>query len=495
MVKWITKLFDEKVALNVSYHYDGISGGDMWRHKVRDYLIGCYPEIGVMLDWAEEQDCSPITIEGMDHTPWRWQISEDPRIIAGHLWKFLRMLVEKDAEKTFRAATPALNGLEVWRALNWEINAGRSGRQWELGERLRQPHPVGKYSEVSAAISAFDTLLQEYLAAGGARLPESELKQLLLRTFPQDLRETLMLKATEPETYENFKAHVRVKLAFIMRCRAESRGHGQHARVLEAHMPSSYLDAAQQGDDEQEELPEDQNFEDELNALISRFGGRGAGGRFTKRPQPKRGPNASRSSDRSPDKKSKCTMCGGDHSRDKCPKGYVEPSKRPCFNCGKFGHRAANCPDKPARALEQEGRILVCEVCDDDEYQLIPKSKTIASRPMPRRAVLGDFLKTSNRFEAIERKRREEENEPKDTSEKTLNSNVMHDNSVARILAAVTVTGNSHHEQGKHTCDGCGASWFINKYVGRDCYICKNSESYSMNINNNARNKNNATKP
>ncbi len=143
-------------------------------------------------------------------------------MLSGHLWKFLSMIVDGEAVKTFRAAKPSLNGLEAWRALIWEINAGRDGRQWELGERVRRPTPVTKYSEVSTAISSFDTLLEEYTAAGGRAPPDSELKQLLLQSFPQDLREALMLKATEPDTYEQFKSHVRVKRAFILRCRAEA---------------------------------------------------------------------------------------------------------------------------------------------------------------------------------------------------------------------------------------------------------------------------------
>ncbi len=49
-MKWTTKLFDEKVALTPGYHYDGVTGGDKWRQKVKDYMIGCCPDIRMMLD-------------------------------------------------------------------------------------------------------------------------------------------------------------------------------------------------------------------------------------------------------------------------------------------------------------------------------------------------------------------------------------------------------------------------------------------------------------
>ena len=158
----------------------------------------------------------PINETTINNAPWRYGVVECPHTRSGHLWKFLQLVVEKEAEKTFRAAQE-LNGLEAWRSLVWEINSGRDGRQWELGERVRHPPSVKSFADVSAAISAFDTTLDEFSAAGGTRPSEMELKQCLLRSFPQDLRESLMLKATEPDTYEQFKAHVRTKLAFIMR--------------------------------------------------------------------------------------------------------------------------------------------------------------------------------------------------------------------------------------------------------------------------------------
>jgi len=115
-------------------------------------MIGACPEIKHWLHWAEERDSRGIDKDAIDGVPRTSDMVECPHILSGHLWKFLQMVVHKEAEKTFKAARPELNGLEAWRALIWEINSGRDGRQWELGERVRHPPAVKGYSEVSAAI-------------------------------------------------------------------------------------------------------------------------------------------------------------------------------------------------------------------------------------------------------------------------------------------------------------------------------------------------------
>ena len=43
----------------------------------------------------------------------------------------------------------------------------------------------------------------------------------------------------------------------------------------------------------------------------------------------------------------KCANCGGPHGTRACPNPDVPMDQRPCFNCNKKGHRAADC-SKPA---------------------------------------------------------------------------------------------------------------------------------------------------
>ncbi len=53
VVKWSSKLFDDRTALSDLYAFDGEKGGDAWRTRVRGYFIGCCPEMADWLDWAE----------------------------------------------------------------------------------------------------------------------------------------------------------------------------------------------------------------------------------------------------------------------------------------------------------------------------------------------------------------------------------------------------------------------------------------------------------
>ena len=61
-VTWASRLFEDKVALDTNYHWDGSDkGGDSWRETLRGYFIGCCPEIQPLLDWAESRDATPIS--------------------------------------------------------------------------------------------------------------------------------------------------------------------------------------------------------------------------------------------------------------------------------------------------------------------------------------------------------------------------------------------------------------------------------------------------
>ena len=123
---------------------------------------------------------------------------EDGIILSGLVWKFLQICCTKHASTTFNAVKPELNGLEVWRALVWEINQGRSSRMLTLRNEVHKPTPVKDYKGVSNSISRYDIVIQDFIAAGGTRPSDSELKQSFLASLPSALREALLLKATEP---------------------------------------------------------------------------------------------------------------------------------------------------------------------------------------------------------------------------------------------------------------------------------------------------------
>ena len=44
-VTWQTKIFEDKMALDDLYRYNGVKGGDEWRSRIRGYFIGCCPSL------------------------------------------------------------------------------------------------------------------------------------------------------------------------------------------------------------------------------------------------------------------------------------------------------------------------------------------------------------------------------------------------------------------------------------------------------------------
>ncbi len=69
----IEKLFDDKVALSKEYSFDGTTGGDRWRVKLRGYWISRCPALMPMLDWAEKREASPVHVGDLYGRTWRRQ--------------------------------------------------------------------------------------------------------------------------------------------------------------------------------------------------------------------------------------------------------------------------------------------------------------------------------------------------------------------------------------------------------------------------------------
>ena len=55
------------------------------------------------------------------------------------------------------------------------------------------------------------------------------------------------------------------------------------------------------------------------------------------------------------ERKVKCGNSGEEHATRECPKPMLEISKRKCFECGKEGHEARNCPEKKKKSGEGRG--------------------------------------------------------------------------------------------------------------------------------------------
>ena len=384
------KLFDDKVALSQEYGYSGGDGGDRWRAKARGYIISKCPDMLGVLNWVEKCDQKEIT-EGMltektmygQHGGFFMTELCVPRL-SGVLWGFLNTCLKGEAHTVFEGAD-LLNGLEGWRLVVQDIQRGRSIRMATLRKLVKHPPHVTKLEDVASAMLKYQNVLKEYKAVDGILPSEEEQKSDLLDTLPQELRENLMWRATNKpeERLSDFQNHIRGTVNEILFHRGKLSNTVNTVEI-------------QEGVDKVSEL------ENMLGAMMQRMGFKPNGGSFS---MPRAGAPRPEGARRPPsDRPARCANCGGlNHTKDECPKPKVPMNQRPCHECGKPGHIAANCRSKGGRNAglvedEDEGDDVLCM-----EFQDVCSTRR-RGRPVPRPATLADFVPTvtKNRFRALE---------------------------------------------------------------------------------------------
>ena len=118
---------------------------------------------------------------------------------------------------------------------------------------------------------------------------------------------------------------------------------------------------------------------------------------------------------------------------------------------------------------------LTCEDDKDEQFMTVANGMKIAAkpRPMPTATTLADFMVHPNKFEQIKcekekkQKKNKNRNEPQHTCEQiSFACNLINQNA----LQAVTDTG-----LGRKLCEcgECGATWYTNKNVGDQCFLCQ----------------------
>ena len=135
--------------------------------------------------------------------------------------------------------------------------------------------------------------------------------------------------------------------------------------------------------------------------------GRGAGGRFQRRPGGRGQPQLANGPARVMPPRGRadmtCVNCNRKgRSASECRQPKREKHERLCFTCNKAGHEARNCPDKPAmgarppiKAIEDAGPARRVAVM------------AIANKPCAQQPHLGDFIRsaattpTRNRFQPL----------------------------------------------------------------------------------------------
>ena len=218
--------FDTKIAGQSHFQFSSHKGSDQWKGKTERYMMSVVPAVHAIFAWAEKQE-SPITQTRYEEpvgyglcTYDRDGVETDHSYTLNSLiWGFLSNCVSGEAQTIFKNADP-LMGVEAWRRLSRFIDHGREIRlETSRNEvrNIRGKFVIKNLEEVVIGIAKFENKLDEYVAAGGTRPDDHEMKSDLNAILPIKLSEMLCLKQSDPKmSYETFKNFVEGQTAQIL---------------------------------------------------------------------------------------------------------------------------------------------------------------------------------------------------------------------------------------------------------------------------------------
>ena len=367
----IEKLFDDKIAISEGFQYTGGDGGDKWRTILLP-----------MLNWAEKHDAIGVKETAWRRKLWRGRRIPDEQVtrLSELIWGFLNICL-KDNARTIFESVDMLNGLDAWRAVVLDIQKGRMIRLDQLRKVVRNPVNIVKLEDVNNGILKFENNIREYVAAGGERPNDREMKSDLLDTMPQEVRENLMWRLPEEEPFAKFKNHVAATANNILYHRGKITWPiNAVGTAHEVCVPGPAGDI--------------NRMEEVIGAVMKKMGFRRDG------QQGQRTPPATRPPPSTSTRAARCVNCGSDkHLVADCTRPKVSLERRPCYECGKPGHLARDCrnrrsPTRTAASVEQD------QGDDSDFFGCVECSPW----PTPSTITMKDFMptKVENSFIALE---------------------------------------------------------------------------------------------
>ena len=400
------RLFDDRLASQSRFQFDGNKGGVSWKGTLERYIISKCPAMMEILEWAEKWDGEKI-----DHAllirATMGTAMDATRLenMNNSIWGFLSNCLSSEAETIFKTADK-LQGIDAWRRVIRFIDHGRDIKLEGMRNEMKMIHTrtIKNLENVPIGIAEFELQIKDYVEAGGTQPTEEEMKSDLVRILPEHLQVDLLWRATDPGPYTRFRDMVKTQAARTLlnrrRLPVHALGEGSLAEA-HAHAPGA--------------VTEPSNSLSAIEELLAAFRrgdkGRGKGGGAATRGDDNRGRGDDNGGPR------KCPNCTKEHKELKCPYPKVEVKDRACWTCGKTGHSSANCPDKKTanrslKTVEEELADIITRLgCVDHAPGPLsavarPEGfeayrKTFKPRHDARTFCVGDYL-SKNRFGALD---------------------------------------------------------------------------------------------
>ena len=334
------KLFDDKVASSKTFEYSGGDGaaGEKWRKVTRGYFIQKCPDLLPVLNWAESLDDEEVTREAVTakQMDLEWMIELDVFELSRAVWGFLNICLSGAARDIFDDADLG-DGLNAWRLLVYEFRSSAYVRTTQLRNAVKNVPKCTGLEQVSEHISRMERNIRDYVAIAGIERQPSphDMKQDLLDSLPQEIREQLQWRITHTESYTAFRNFVKSTSYAILQQRGKIKSN------INMVSPAPMLSTVSSGQELPVQNHQDEFSQEEIFAFMRRAMGGGSGKANARAPYHPR-PGAPAAGDRGGGQGNrKCINCGSlAHLTKDCTAGEVPRDKRPCWKCGRPGHIA-----------------------------------------------------------------------------------------------------------------------------------------------------------
>ena len=264
-----------------------------WNWSVLDLLTFNVTGVEKLLDWAKARGNEPITLDAAKNKMVELGVEEQEDMI-NQIYVILNSYTRGEPRGVVRSALR--NGVEAWRKLHYRYDPPTTNNQTATLTKLNNPSRCKRLGEVGAAIESWEELERRYTQQTKEVLPDTMRRAALMKLVPEDLEKHLELVSSRVGAQYDYDDMRREVMNFV---EATVVTHGG-------------INLLEQNDDHETDDKYDSKDSQQLGALGSEKGNKGASKGF----------------------KGKCWLCEGPHRAFECPKF---PAKAAAKGKGKTG--------------------------------------------------------------------------------------------------------------------------------------------------------------